>query len=152
VSSESQKAVGQRVRRRRRDGSVVSRNMAAIRSRGTVPELMLRRLLRALAKPLRVNVRTLPGSPDVVFPRHHVAVFMDGCFWHGCPQCYVRPRINRSYWSKKIIRNQKRDRRVTRALRLAGWSVVRLWACRLSGSPELCSGRVRRVIQRRSKP
>jgi len=79
----------------------------------------------------RVDVKLGDGRsaprPDVVFPRQRVAVFIDGCFWHGCPSHGVRPQTNAAYWSAKIRRNQERDRSNTDVLRAAGWDVVRVW-------------------------
>ena len=71
-------------------------------------------------KPFRVR-------PDFVFPKLRIAVFVDGCFWHGCPQHATRPKQNAEFWSQKIAANQARDRLVTRRLRAAGWRVLRLW-------------------------
>ena len=69
----------------------------------------------------------LPGKPDFVFPRLRVAVFVDGCFWHGCPKHATQPKTNAGFWRKKIARNQQRDREVGRVLRRAGWRVIRVW-------------------------
>ena len=69
----------------------------------------------------------LPGKPDFVFRRGRVAVFVDGCFWHGCPKCYIRPASNQEYWDEKIARNRKRDRDITRLLKDKGWTVLRVW-------------------------
>lgn len=69
----------------------------------------------------------LPGKPDFVFRRQRVAVFVDGCFWHGCPRHGALPQSHREYWRAKIARNRKRDREVGRLLRAAGWRVLRLW-------------------------
>lgn len=66
-------------------------------------------------------------KPDFVFPRLQVAVFVDGCFWHGCPKHATQPKTNRAFWRKKIARNRQRDREVGRALRRMGWRVVRVW-------------------------
>lgn len=70
--------------------------------------------------------------PDFVFRRQQVAVFVDGCFWHGCPRHATRPRQNRAFWDAKLARNKARDRAVSRALRRAGWTVLRIWECSLS--------------------
>jgi DNA mismatch endonuclease (patch repair protein) len=67
------------------------------------------------------------GKPDFVFPKHKLAVFVDGCFWHGCPIHATQPRTNAEFWREKITRNQARDRLVTRTLRRAGWRVMRIW-------------------------
>jgi DNA mismatch endonuclease (patch repair protein) len=71
--------------------------------------------------------RSLPGRPDFVFPKERVAVFVDGCFWHGCPAHYVEPKSSTSFWRAKIAGNRARDRRNTLALQQLGWRVVRLW-------------------------
>ena len=71
--------------------------------------------------------QALPGRPDFVWRRARVAVFVDGCFWHGCPIHATQPKQNADFWRQKIARNQARDRLVTRTLRRAGWRVVRLW-------------------------
>jgi DNA mismatch endonuclease (patch repair protein) len=71
------------------------------------------------------------GSPDFVFPKLRVAVFVDGCFWHGCPKHASIPVSNRAYWEAKLQRNKNRDRQVTLALRAAGWGVIRIWECNL---------------------
>lgn len=106
-----------------------SRNMAAIRSRDTAAELALRRELHRHGRRFFVNRRLLGDrrSVDLVFPRLHVAVFVDGCFWHACPQHSKLPRVNTGYWSPKLARNVERDRRTDADLRAAGWTVVRVW-------------------------
>lgn len=107
--------------------------MRAVKGEDTGPE---RRLLAALRRadlaPER-QVKSLPGSPDFVFKRARLAVFVHGCFWHGhdCPRGRRAPKTNADYWSAKIARNIKRDRRVARALRELGFSVSTLWECRL---------------------
>ena len=85
--------------------------------------------------------------PDFVFRQERVVVFVDGCFWHGCPRHVTRPKQNRKFWDEKIARNQKRDRLVTRELRKAGWTVLRLWECALSRQKQARSlGRLRRAL------
>ena len=69
----------------------------------------------------------LYGRPDFVFPKLRVAVFVDGCFWHGCKEHHRRPSSNRDYWNRKIARNQTRDRQTTKLLRARGWVVLRVW-------------------------
>lgn len=69
----------------------------------------------------------LPGRPDFAFHSSRLAIFIDGCFWHGCIKCYVQPKSNVRYWKQKIARNQERDRTVNRLLRSSGWKVVRVW-------------------------
>src|SRR4051794_11029082 len=105
--------------------------MSRNRRRDTGPERALRRLLHAQGLRFRVDfpVRLdgLTVRPDVVFPRWQVAVFVDGCFWHGCPEHGNVPTRNAEYWIPKLQRNVDRDRRSNAALRSAGWQVVRVW-------------------------
>jgi len=87
--------------------------------------------------------------PDFVFRRERVAVFVDGCFWHGCPRHGTRPKQNGRFWREKIERNQARDRRVTRALRAQGWKVLRLWECALTLKRQNATlNRLRRALGR----
>ena len=103
-----------------------SEQMARIRSRDTQPEVSLRKALWARGLRYRVHGR-LPGRPDLVFGRNRVAVFVDGCFWHGCDEHYAAPAANSGYWREKLVRNQQRDRRVDAELTKQGWTVVRIW-------------------------
>jgi DNA mismatch endonuclease (patch repair protein) len=99
--------------------------------RDTRPELRLRRELHSLGFRYRCQLRIIAGGtrvkPDVVFPRRRVAIFVDGCFWHGCPDHGNDPRANVGYWGPKLARNRERDRRVNDALAGSGWTVIRLW-------------------------
>ncbi|MGO9528791.1 MAG: very short patch repair endonuclease [Verrucomicrobiia bacterium] len=79
----------------------------------------------------------LPGQPDFAFPKSKVIVFVDGCFWHGCPRHFRLPRSNISYWRSKISRNKRRDSRTTRALRRNGWKVLRVWQHQLADEEKL---------------
>lgn len=88
----------------------------------------------------------LPGKPDFAFPKQKVAVFVDGCFWHGCPKCYTRPKTNRKFWDKKRTDNMARDRRVNRQLRSQGWKVIRIWQHSLQKSPPTCLKRIHRAL------
>jgi DNA mismatch endonuclease, patch repair protein len=106
------------------------RSMQSNTSRDTAPELAVRRAMHALGLRYRVDSRpipTLPRRADAVFPRARVAVFVDGCFWHGCPVHCRMPAANRAYWETKISRNVTRDRETDKRLIEAGWAVVRIW-------------------------
>jgi DNA mismatch endonuclease (patch repair protein) len=106
------------------------RVMQANRSRDTQPELLLRSLLHARGLRFRVSVRPLPDlrrTADIVFRPARVAVFVDGCFWHGCPKHGSQPRANSDYWAPKLARNVERDAETNSALEAAGWEVIRVW-------------------------
>lgn len=122
-----------------------SQQMARVRSRDTGPETVLRRAL--WAEGLRYRVRlALPGTPDLVFPRARVAVFVDGCFWHGCPSHYTAPEANSEFWEAKLKRNQLRDRRVNRLLAESGWRVVRVWEHEVAADPRAVVERLRDLV------
>lgn len=104
-----------------------SQQMARIRGVNTSPEWMLRRELWKKGFRYRLHARTPIGRPDLIFPSARVAVFIDGCFWHGCPEHYVRPRTRDEFWSRKLTENVERDARQTLELERQGWRVCRLW-------------------------
>ncbi|WP_435769732.1 very short patch repair endonuclease [Nocardioides sp. SYSU DS0651] len=108
-----------------------SRNMAAIRRTDTKPEKALRSALHAAGmrfrKDLRLDLGKVKPRPDIVFTRAKIAVFVDGCYWHSCPEHGTRPKANADYWTPKLARNVARDREQDAALAEDGWTVVRLW-------------------------
>ncbi|TKA00170.1 DNA mismatch endonuclease Vsr [Actinacidiphila oryziradicis] len=104
--------------------------MQAIRSRDTKPERLIRQLVHAQGLRYRVAARPLPKlrrTADMVFRPAKVAVFIDGCYWHGCPEHYVSPKTNPGYWSAKVVRNVTRDRDTDERLQAEGWTVLRFW-------------------------
>jgi len=110
---------------------VRSKIMAAVRSRGNEStELRTARLLRKAHLTGWRRHLSILGTPDFAWPRLRVALFVDGCFWHGCPKCYRLPKHNRAYWRRKVRRNRKHDRHIASSLRSKGWIVVRAWECK----------------------
>lgn len=108
----------------------IRRTMIGNRRRDTSPELAVRRLLHASGLRYRVDYRLAPplrARADIVFTRTRVAVFIDGCFWHGCPIHATHPKRNSAYWGPKLRRNIERDRATERALVERGWMVLRYW-------------------------
>lgn len=104
--------------------------MRGNRSRDTGPELAIRREIHARGLRYFINrrpVRTLRRTADIVFPRLRVAVFVDGCFWHGCPEHHTAAVTNAAFWADKVAANRRRDRETDDLLRQAGWTVVRIW-------------------------
>src|SRR5947209_19136927 len=109
-----------------------SANMAAIRATNTSPEMKVRSALFRAGLRYRLHDKTLPGRPDIVFRPRRLAVFVHGCFWHGCEKCVDGTRTvksNSSYWTKKVRSNRERDQRHRAELLAAGWQVEDIWEC-----------------------
>ncbi len=109
-----------------------SQLMASVRQRDTAPELALRRALWAAGCRYRKQA-ALPGRPDIAFPGARLAVFVDGCYWHGCPRHYSSPATNRPFWTAKLSANDQRDRRKDTDLAALGWRSLHVWECRVKG-------------------
>ena len=107
--------------------------MSHVHSASTKPELKLRRALWNNGFRYRVNVKNLPGKPDIVLSKYRTAIFVHGCFWHGHKGCdkYTTPKTNTDFWKAKISRNQQHDQDVWRQLEAKGWSVIVVWECQL---------------------
>ena len=129
-----------------RVSEVRSRNMAAIRGKDTKPEMVLRRALHRADFRYRLHVQDLPGRPDIVLPKHRLAIFVHGCFWHhhNCP-AFVWPKTRAAFWREKIEANVARDRKARAALRRAGWRTMVVWECELRryGGGERSARRIR---------
>ncbi|MFH9467318.1 very short patch repair endonuclease [Streptomyces clavifer] len=144
--------------RRTRDGrtswasSASTRSsMQANKSRDTKPELALRSAVHALGLRFRVATRPLPKvrrTADLVFTRVRLAVFLDGCFWHGCPQHHTLSATNTVYWTEKVETNRRRDRQTDHWLHDAGWEVLRVWE---HEDPVAAALRVQEAYEQRSE-
>lgn len=126
-----------------------SKQMARIRAKDTRPELLLRRMLWGLGYRYRLQYRTPGGRADLAFVGKRVAVFLDGCFWHGCPEHYVPPRSSRAFWARKLRDNVSRDQRQARRLEEAGWLALRFWEHEVFESPDSVARQVRQAVTRR---
>lgn len=126
-----------------------SANMRAIRSReNRSTEWRLRSMLiRTGVKGWKIQSNEVLGNPDFLFLRQRVAIFIDGCFWHGCPSCGHIPKTNKTYWAAKIGRNQKRDKMYSKELRRQGFKVVRIWECTLRAKPKRCLQRILAAVR-----
>lgn len=109
-------------------------NMSRIRGKDTKPEMLIRRGLHARGLRYRLHCRSLPGSPDLVFPKYHIAVFIHGCFWHahGCALSTL-PVTRHEFWTQKLEGNVARDRKAIAALQASGWRALVIWECALRG-------------------
>ena len=107
--------------------------MQSIRSKDTKPELLVRKFLFSRGFRYRLNVKKLPGSPDIVLRKYRTAIFINGCFWHGHQDCryFVLPKTNTPFWENKILKNQERDLKRRTELRDLGWHTITLWECQL---------------------
>lgn len=133
------------------DKAARSHLMSRIRSANTGLEERFTRLLRrAKIKGYARSPNGIIGRPDFVFRRHRLAVFLDSCFWHGCPRHLRMPRSRLSYWNKKIALNRRRDRRQSRQLRDLGWCVIRVWEHELK-TPAKVLAKISEKLRRRAK-
>jgi len=109
------------------------RCMSHIRSKDTRPEVLVRKSLFAAGLRYRLNVKALPGTPDIVLKKYHTIILINGCFWHGHEGCrhFVLPQTNRQFWEEKISRNRRRDTAVLARLEALGWKVITVWECEL---------------------
>lgn len=125
-----------------------SEQMARVRSRNTGLEILLRRSLWLSGVRYRLHPR-LPGTPDMAFMSARVAVFVDGCFWHGCPAHYTKPVSNSGFWAAKLNRNRERDCRVDAELEALGWKVCRIWEHDVTDNLLLTTRRIRTLVLKR---
>ncbi|HBO8906746.1 TPA: DNA mismatch endonuclease Vsr [Pseudomonas aeruginosa] len=113
--------------------------MRAVKRAHTAPEIIVRQMLHALGLRFRLQRRDLPGSPDIVMPRFHTAIFVHGCFWHRHPGCRyaTTPKNRQEYWVPKFMANVERDARKESQLRELGWKVLIIWECETRDRGEL---------------
>jgi DNA mismatch endonuclease, patch repair protein len=111
-----------------------SAQMALVKAKDTKPEIRVRKAAHAMGLRYRLNVRKLPGSPDLVFPSRKVVLFVHGCFWHRHKSCKATrmPKSRVAFWEQKFVENIARDQRSYRALRKAGWKIFIIWECETS--------------------
>lgn len=129
-----------------------SRNMAAIRSTGMKPEMMVRSLVHRMGYRYRLHAKDLPGKPDLVFRPRRKVIFVHGCFWHQHRKASCKdgraPKSNLGYWTAKLARNAERDRKNTEALKKLGWKVLVLWECGILKQGAALEKRIGRFLDR----
>ena len=113
--------------------------MSRVKGRDTKPEILVRSFIFRMGFRFRLHRRDLPGTPDIVLPRHGKVIFVHGCFWHGHKRCprSKRPTTNENFWNKKLDGNIKRDKRYRRELRQMGWKVLIVWECETKNPEKL---------------
>lgn len=128
-----------------------SKIMASVRSNGNrSTELRFKDILiTAGITGWREQAKDILGTPDFIFDQERIAIFIDGCFWHGCPTCYRRPHSSQEYWDQKVQNNIKRDQKIRSALRRQGWAVMKFWEHDLK-NPKKVIRRIKRNITRKS--
>ena len=116
-----------------------SKNMAAIKSKNTNPEIKVRKLLHSLGYRFRLHKKELPGSPDIVLKKYKTVVFVHGCFWHRHKECKYasNPKTREEFWNKKFLSNIERDIKVPERIKAAGWKSIVVWECELKDIQKL---------------
>ena len=123
--------------------------MSRILSRDTIPEHQARKILTSMGYRYRLNVKDLPGKPDIVLRKYNAVIFVHGCFWHlhyGCRDGTI-PKSRTDYWREKLYKNKARDARYMRDLRKKGWKVLRLWECEIERKPEKVFRKLRKFLK-----
>jgi DNA mismatch endonuclease (patch repair protein) len=126
-------------------------NMSRIKSKNTGPEKKIRWfLLSKKVSGYKLHF-DLPGKPDFAFPKNRLAVFIDGCFWHKCPQCFKSPATRIKFWGDKIDTNIQRDKKVNKELRKLGWKVLRIWEHEVKNKPDKAVSRIIKKLENVTK-
>lgn len=120
--------------------------MSRVKGKDTGLEKFFRKSVSASKiKGYRLNTN-ITGRPDLYFPKYRIAVFVDGCFWHGCPRCYIRPETNKNFWADKVKKNMNRDKVVNAILHKDGTKVVRFWGHDVKKNPNQCAVKLKKII------
>jgi len=119
-----------------------SRVMTSIKSKNTKPEMVIRKILWLQGFRYRIHDRSIIGTPDISSKKAKLAIFIDGCFWHGCKRCYKEPKSNVGFWRKKIQNNRKKRNSVRTQLRREGWNVLEFWEREINANSKRIATRV----------
>ena len=123
-----------------------SKIMSSIRSKNTKPELQIRKKVWALGKRYRIHDKTVFGTPDISNKSKKVAIFIDGCFWHGCDRCYVEPKTNTEFWRNKIVRNKERREKVRMDLKKDNWKILQFWEHQVTLDSKRIASRIAELL------
>ena len=124
-----------------------SRNMSAIKSKNTKPEIKVRKVLHSMGYRFRLHSKDLPGSPDIVLPKYKTVIFVHGCFWHRHENCKYAstPKTRKEFWNKKFTENKKRDSEIQEKIKNIGWQSVVIWECEIKNK-ELLINRLQNIL------
>ena len=116
-----------------------SRNMSAIKSKNTKPEIKVRKILHSMGYRFRLHSKDLPGSPDIVLPKYKTVIFVHGCFWHRHENCKYAstPKTRKEFWNKKFTENKKRDSEIQEKIKILDWRSVVIWECETKNIEDL---------------
>jgi DNA mismatch endonuclease (patch repair protein) len=131
--------------------AIRSAMMSRIQGKNTTPELTIRKRLWKKGLRYRLHPQVF-GRPDFAFIHARVAVFIDGCFWHGCPEHYQAPKSNKAFWKKKLTANRARDAVVSETLSAMGWLCLRFWEHDVEDRPDRCANSILRAVRLRRVP
>lgn len=123
-----------------------SKIMASIKGKNTKPEIIIRKLLWAQGIRYRIHNKKIIGTPDISIKKKRTAVFLDGCFWHGCSKCYKVPKTNRKFWKDKLEYNKQRRRKVRHELKKEGWRVLEFWEHQIISQPTTATQKIARYL------
>ena len=121
-----------------------SKIMASIKSKNTLPEIAIRRMLWNFGFRYRIHDSSIFGNPDISNKHRKIAIFVDGCFWHGCNRCYKEPKTNSYFWKNKITSNKKRRKTVKRELRKDNWNILELWEHEINQDPKKIEAKLKK--------
>jgi len=121
---------------------VRSKIMSSIRGKNTKPEMVIRKMLWENGKRYRIHDSSVFGTPDISNKSKNLAIFIDGCFWHGCKRCYKEPKSNTEFWRNKIIRNKKRRKLVKSKLRKEGITILQFWEHQVLANPQTVTQKI----------
>ena len=116
-----------------------SKNMSAIKSKNTKPEIKVRKVLHSMGYRFRLHSKDLPGSPDIVLPKYKTVIFVHGCFWHRHDNCKYAstPKTRKEFWGEKFEANVKRDIKIQEKIKIMGWQSVVIWECEINNQSKL---------------
>jgi len=124
-----------------------SKVMASIKAKNTKPELIVRKFLWGEGIRYRIHDRSIFGTPDISIKKKKIAIFVDGCFWHGCKKCYKEPRTNVEFWRNKIARNKQRRNNVKKYLKKEDWHILEVWEHMIILNPEKITQKIIDIVE-----